>query len=238
MEKTINEKSKKINAEQLRELFDFTRKHYVDYHDLQCELADHLAHAIEQRWEEEPLLSFEEALQAEFKKFGIFGFSDIVAERHNALFKRYYRLVWREFRSVLTFPVLLIAVLATWGMYHSLMAYHHSYALFMLAFLVTSSWKLHRLKKQYRKKLKDTGHKWLFEEIIFSCGGFGVMMTVPMQFSHFVLDGEISPLLATVMSIVLSLMFIYDYVVLFRMPSKAKTYLQKVYPEYGLENLA
>lgn len=235
---TIREKTKKINAEQLAQLFDFTRKHYVEYHDLQSELADHLAHAIEQRWEEQPSLSFDEALQAEFKKFGIFGFSDIVAERHNALFKRYYGLVWQEFRSVLKLPVLLFTMVATWGMYHALMAYQYSHAFFMLAFLATSTWKLWQLKKQYRSTLKETGRKWLFEEIIFSCGGFGVMMTVPMQFCHFVLDGEISQPLAIMMAITLVLMFIYDYVVLFRMPARAKTHLQKVYPEYGMENLA
>lgn len=235
---TIKKQAKKINAEQLEQLFEFTRKHYVEYHDLQSELADHLAHAIEQRWEEQPSLSFDEALQAEFKKFGIFGFSDIVAERQNALFKRYYRLVWREFRAVLKLPVLLFAMVATWGMYHALMAWQHSYAFFMLAFLASSTWKLWQLRKQYRKSLKETGRKWLFEEIIFSCGGFGTMMTVPMQFCHFVLDGEISQPLAVIMAITLALMFIYDYLVLFRMPATAKTHLQKVYPEYGMENLA
>lgn len=235
---TITGQPKKINTEQLAQLFDFTRKHYVEYHDLQSELADHLAHAIEQRWEEEPSLSFDEALQTEFKKFGIFGFSDIVAERHNALFKRYYKLVWKEFRAVLKLPVLLFAMVATWGMYHTLVAWQYSYAFFMLGFLITSSWKLWRLKRQYRRNLKETGRKWLFEEIIFSCGGFGVMMSVPMQYAHFVLEDEISKPLAVAIAVTLVLMFIYDYVVLFRLPARAKAHLQKVYPEYGMENLA
>ncbi|WP_294823972.1 hypothetical protein [uncultured Flavobacterium sp.] len=239
MQKTIiQEGQKKISPEQLEHLFKFTRKHYVEYYDLQSELTDHLANAIEERWQEQPSLSFGEALQMEFRKFGVFGFSDIVAERQNALFKRYYRLVWREFRSVFTLPMVLVAMAGTWCMYSILMAYHHSYAFFMLAFLITSTWKLWRLKKQYRKSLKTTGRKWLFEEILFNCGGFGIMMTVPMQFCHFVLNGQISQPLAAVMAVVLILMFIYDYVVLFRMPARAKIYLQKVYPDFGMENLA
>ncbi len=47
MKKTVNEK-------QIERLFQFTREHYVKHYDLQSELVDHLANAIEQRWEETP----------------------------------------------------------------------------------------------------------------------------------------------------------------------------------------
>lgn len=238
MQKTMTVQAKKINAEQLEQLFEFTRKHYVEYHDLQCELTDHLAHGIEQRWQEQPTLSFDEALQAEFKKFGIFGFSDIVAERQNALFKRYYRLVWREFRSAFTPPLIVIVLATALVMYFCMMAWHHSYSIFMLGFLVASTWRLARISKQYRRNLKKTGRKWLFEEIIFSCGGFGVMMTMPVQFVNFVLEDELTQAPAMVIAGLLTLLFIYDYVVLFRMPARAKIHLQKVYPEYGMEDLA
>ncbi|MGQ2983620.1 hypothetical protein [Flavobacterium sp.] len=238
MQQTLTGQIKKINVEQLAQLFEFTRKHYVEYYDLQCELADHLAHSIEQRWEEEPSLSFDEALQAEFKKFGIFGFSDIVAERQNALFKRYYRLVWHEFRSAFTPPLILIILATALGMYCCMMAWHYSYSVFMLGFFVISTWRLSYISRQYRRNLKKTGRKWLFEEIIFSCGGFGVMMTVPIQFVNFVLENKLTQVSAMAISVILALLFIYDHVVLFRMPATAKTHLKKVYPEYGMENLA
>jgi hypothetical protein len=238
MQQTLTGQAKKINAEQLVQLFEFTRKHYVEYYDLQSELADHLAHAIEQRWEEHPSLSFDEALQAEFKKFGIFGFSDIVAERQNALFKRYYRLVWHEFRSAFTPPLVLIVLAIMLGMYSSMMAWHFSYSIFVLGFLVTSTWRLAQISRQYQRNLKETGRKWLFEEIIFGCGGFGVMMAMPVQFVNFVLEDELTPVSAMAIAIILTLLFIYDYVVLFRMPAMAKIHLQKVYPEYGMEHLA
>ena len=98
--------AKKIDHEQMQKLFTFTRQHFVEYYDLQAELADHLANAIEARWAEQPGLSFDEALHLEFKKFGIFGFSDIVEQRQNALFKKYYRLVWHEFRSTVSLPAI------------------------------------------------------------------------------------------------------------------------------------
>lgn len=42
----------KINTSQIDQLFIFTRQHYVEYYDLQSELADHLANAIEEQWKE------------------------------------------------------------------------------------------------------------------------------------------------------------------------------------------
>lgn len=63
----------KVNKSQIDELYAFTRKHFVEHYDLQTELVDHLAMAIEKQWEENEHLSFDKALQIEFKKFGVFG---------------------------------------------------------------------------------------------------------------------------------------------------------------------
>ncbi len=68
----------KLSKEQIQKLYTFTHQHYVEYYDLQTELVDHLANAIEEQWQENPKLSFDEALQIEFKKFGVFGFMDVV----------------------------------------------------------------------------------------------------------------------------------------------------------------
>ena len=43
----------KINIEQTNRLYECTRQHYVEYYDLQTELVDHLANAIEQKWLDE-----------------------------------------------------------------------------------------------------------------------------------------------------------------------------------------
>lgn len=46
----------KLNESQIEELYDFTRKHFVEYYDLQIELVDHLANGIESKWQENPCL--------------------------------------------------------------------------------------------------------------------------------------------------------------------------------------
>ncbi len=68
----------KLTDFQIQQLYTFTQKHYVDWYDVQTELVDHLANGIETQLEENPNLSFDDALKLEFKKFGIMGFSSVV----------------------------------------------------------------------------------------------------------------------------------------------------------------
>ena len=82
----------KLNTQQIDRLYQFTRQHYVEYYDLQTELVDHLANAIEEQWQENPKITFEEVLQKEFKKFGVFGFMDVVEKRQAAMNKKYNKI--------------------------------------------------------------------------------------------------------------------------------------------------
>ena len=97
----------KLTTEQIEKLYQFTRQHYVEYYDLQTELVDHLANAIEEQWQQNPKLSFEEALQIEFKKFGVFGFMDVVEQRQSALNKKYNKLVLNELKTFFSVPKII-----------------------------------------------------------------------------------------------------------------------------------
>jgi SPX domain protein involved in polyphosphate accumulation len=97
----------KINIEQTNRLYEFTRQHYVEYYDLQTELVDHLANSIETQWQENPKIDFEDALKVEFKKFGVFGFSDVVEKRQIALNKKYNKIVWKHFKEFFTLPKII-----------------------------------------------------------------------------------------------------------------------------------
>ena len=82
---------KTLSLEQIDQLYLFTRQHFVEWYDLQSELVDHLANAIETEWQENPKLSFDEALKVQFKKFGIFGFTGVIEERQKGLTKKIQR---------------------------------------------------------------------------------------------------------------------------------------------------
>jgi hypothetical protein len=229
---------KQVTPAQIEQLYSFTKEHFVKYYDLQTELVDHLANAIETQWEQNPDLNFDEALQTEFKKFGVYGFSDVVKQRQKALSKRYNKLLWGYFKQFFTFPHLLL----TAGMLvltYKLLEYEkvlYVALIVILAFTIIK--KIADYKRIYNKKVKDTGKRWLLEEIIFKGGSIAGLIGIPAQCIHFVIRDNTGAVTLWVLSIIFVLSALASYVVLFVIPAKAEEHLAAVYPEYNLENMS
>ncbi|HLW63373.1 MAG TPA: hypothetical protein VKY33_08225 [Flavobacterium sp.] len=100
----------KLTAEQIDVLFIFTKKHSVKHYDVQVELVDHLANAIEAQWKTNPNISFEKALQKEYKNFGVFGFSGLVEQKQTALQNHYWHIIKKEFINFFSVPKVIISV--------------------------------------------------------------------------------------------------------------------------------
>lgn len=102
-----------LSQEQVNALFAFCEKKRVVYYDVQVELVDHLANAIEDKMAKDPHASFEQSLQEVYKQFGIFGFSKIVSEYADNVYnhqrKTFYRLVKEQFK----WPKAVLLVIST-----------------------------------------------------------------------------------------------------------------------------
>jgi hypothetical protein len=96
--------SYELNDEQINELFSFCKKHYVHHYDVQVELVDHLANAIEEKINANPNLSFEKALDEVYKTFGYKGFAGIVEAKTIAIEKQYRKLRYKLFFAYFTWP--------------------------------------------------------------------------------------------------------------------------------------
>lgn len=226
---------KKITEEQYEQLFAFVRKHYVEYYDLQCELADHLANGIEALWEQNPHLSFDDALQREFKKFGIFGFMQVVEQRQAALHKKYTRLLWHYGKDFLRLPKIFLSIGLVVGMYTVVTFSPVAYSAMLLLLMVLSAIKLTGMYRGYRKRVKQTGKRWLLEDLIYRGGGMGTLLVLPYQLADFVFEGFVPAYASVLLAAWFVAVALYQYVILFVIPSKAKEHLLATYPEYKLE---
>ncbi len=83
----------KLTENHIKQLYKFTREHFVYHYDVQTELVDHLANDIEQTWEAKPQLTFEQARDVSFKKFGVFGFMNVVDKKQKAMGKKYWKII-------------------------------------------------------------------------------------------------------------------------------------------------
>lgn len=98
-----------LSKDQIDVLFDFTRKKYVHFYDLQVEIVDHLAAAIEDKMNVNRQLSFEEALAEVYQGFGIFGFAHVVREKEKQIDKQSFKMWRHEVKLLFTWPHLMLS---------------------------------------------------------------------------------------------------------------------------------
>lgn len=224
----------KITPQQTQQLYNFTRQHYVKHYDLQTELVDHLANGIERQWEENPKLTFEEALQKEFKKFGVFGFMDVVEQRQLVLTKKYNHIVWEHFKSFFKIPMIVLTITAVFLLkqllQHIIYADELAIGLFIGLLLLFFA-GLVRSKRKSRQQFKNSGKRWMFEEIIFNYGSAAGFTYLPLQIFLRIWEHTEHPLVIWITSFVLVAMTLLEYILLIQIPNKAESYLRQTYPE-------
>ncbi|APG65961.1 hypothetical protein LPB136_11565 [Tenacibaculum todarodis] len=231
----------KLTQENIQNLYKFTRKHYVYHYDVQTELVDHLANDIEQIWEESPKLSFEKARDTSFKKFGIFGFMDVIEAKQKQMNKRYRKIMWRFFKEWYTMPKIITTLTLVLGLFCLLQIPFSQYILLGVLFIlvVIDLRNLYiRRKEQQKQQKKDK--VFLLEAMIgdtrngFSgimfINSFNLVNAFKTDFSQ--LENHII-LLISFVAVAISILF---YVTGFLMPQKAQELLEETYPEYKMVN--
>lgn len=229
----------KVNPEQIERLYRFTLEHFVEHYDLQTELVDHLSNAIEEQWTENPKLSFEDALQNEFKKFGVFGFSEVVEKRQNAMQKRYFKFVWTHFISFFKLPKIILTFALIGLLFQTLYFFPFQefiiYTLILFFVIAFSKWQ-YQTNRLLKKHKKENRKRWLMEEIIYQ---FGLATAFPVMFQIFFyaskfgssgLESWYSQLFFSALFVLLTLFF---YIMIKIIPSQAEHYLKETYPEYS-----
>ncbi|WP_438968949.1 hypothetical protein [Nonlabens sp.] len=233
----------KVNAIQIEQLFQFTRKHYVEWYDLQSELVDHLANGIERQWLVDPELSFDDALQKEFKKFGVFGFMEVVEERQKSLGKKYSKLILKHVLEFFKLPKILMLVLLSVTVFYVLRLVDGSSDIFYgVLIAIFAAYFVLLVISSYRKKKKallSNEKSWLFKEIILNYGaGLGIGL-LPLYLFNILIPKSLNFQTMNIwvlgsFSFILVLMFIMIYIMHVEIPQKAEEYLEETYPEYKL----
>lgn len=105
-----------LTTDQIQSLFAFVKSKYVRYIDVQYELVDHLASAIEDEMQKDSKLSFDAALGKVYARFPITGFTNFIASKAGSLgnywLRRFYNLLLTYFTPPKIFLTILIYILS------------------------------------------------------------------------------------------------------------------------------
>lgn len=230
----------KLSKEQIEKLYAFTRKHYVVHYDLQTELVDHLSNGIEEQWQQNPKLSFDDALQVEFKKFGVFGFMDVVEKRQKAMNKRYRKILFRFVKEWFQLPKLLTTIAIFIMFFLVLHLKQASYVLMGSILILIAVDLFHQFKRRKKEKIQKRKKEKVFmlEAMIGDTrNGFSVLtftnvfnIVNAMRFNF----SELHSYWLALIAIAATLLCLTFYITAYVMPSKAQELLEETYPEYNL----
>lgn len=211
---------KKVTEEQIKELHSFTKRRFVEYYDVELELVDHLANGIEELWRAYPDLSFEEALQKEYKKFGVFGFVGMVENKQSELYNHYYKITFSALKSFFSIPkivltvamfLLLYAFGTTFKEYASI-----GYGIVFYGLFVYTLVDGFRQMIVIKRRQKRTRKKWLIDSVAnqFYAIPFGIIFVSIFNLSNSVL-GLYREEVLTTSRIILASGFLTLFILLF-----------------------
>jgi len=232
----------KLTNQQINSLYTFTRQHYVEYYDLQTELVDHLANDIETIWIDTPSLTFERARDQSFKKFGVYGFMDVIEKRQKTMHKRYLKYLWNYLKEWFKLPQIIITLTIFSGFYMlfnleiSIIVSYYIFAGLVFIFSTFALFKGIMLKKEAKRRQKASSKTWMLQEIIFqqNTGGIGIFYLNMFSFctlDEYIFSSSITILITSICFTIAVLVLYISYSVF---PKQAEKLLNETYPEYKL----
>ena len=231
-----------ITPEQTEKLFKFCREHYVYHYDLKVELVDHLASSIEEQWETDPTLTFEEALWKTFRKFGVTGFSKVKEQKQKELRKKYNRMQWNYLLSFFSWPKIMLTAACTLALSTLFKLIENDlwviapYFGAMLLFLVYYYYKIY--PKNY-KRGKINGKKFMLLEQLQGAQFMTLLfIQIPIQIPNFWNMAQSTSMQSTLGIFAVSLLIVVFtialYGQLFYVQNKIKEHFSEQFPEFAL----
>ncbi len=173
-----------LTKQEIDYLFEFVRKKNIHFYDLQLEIVDHLAMLIEEKMEEDNVLTVQTALPIVYLKFGIFGFAHIVQQKQRALEKASNLNFWQMFKIQFNWPNLLRSVClfaVTYSAFTILQLKVCAYLILVLVIIGVSYTVLNTLRIKKLKKQLLFLNTLPFANIGFS---LAVQITINMCFNN------------------------------------------------------
>lgn len=235
-------KNNKLTPEQIEELFAFCRKHFVKHYDLQIELVDHLAAAIEDQINKEDHATFESALNNTFKNFGIYGFSKVKEQKQKALERKYRNLIIKYTFEYYRLPKLIITIACTLILFTAIRMVHNPFWIIIPYFFALAGSVSYYLFWLYPKRYKINVEKGMSFMILdyLKDKQFVAMfiLQIPIQSIQisYLMDYQLlsNLLLAFIISFLLVTLTIFLYISLFILPDKIREHFKEQFPQFQI----
>jgi|SRR5690242_13010670 hypothetical protein len=221
-----------LSSEQIDQLFEFCEKHFVRHYDLQVELVDHLANAIEEQMKKDRNLTFEKTLTNVYESFGSTGFGRLISEKRIAAEKEGKRMFWKFFKENLRWPKILLLLLIVSSAYSLFTINVLFFRTFFISLMLGCQIiEMHSIYK-FSRTISSGGKKFLTWEFSRGSGLFFVLLFVPFYSEIF--EKSFPPALHSTWHVLFSSMMLAILVIItiadMQVLACLKTKLRRDYP--------
>jgi len=211
---------KKVTENEITQLHQFVQSRFVEFYDVELELVDHLANGIEAQWQENPNLSFEEAKQMEFKKFGIFGFTGVVERKETELTSIYIKDLIIHLKIFFSFPKIVFSLavfLVLFALGYKGGEIGQSILVYMLLTLFVAYIGVGMHWNYSIKKTRKKEHKYILDSIAIKVFFGGIVMPLIIQTPNFISFSarHYSVVSLVVLSLLILLLGLWSYITIF-----------------------
>ena len=225
-------------------LFRACENRDVFHYDVQVELVDHLASAIEEQWIEDPKIPFKYALYVAAKKFGPTGFSQIKEQKQKELSRKYNLILWHYLLEFYRWPKMLLTLTLSFGvllLLKNISGLHWVFLSYTMVLCIGAV--VYDLRYKSKHKIHTVGNKsfLLLKQLknlqsaaLFLCCSPVLSFTIfnMMREVKLSLPSNNVLLFPIALFIVSSIIVLFGY--FFYIPQKIKEHFSEQFPEFAL----
>lgn len=161
---------RKMTQENIDYLFRIVEQNGVEYYDVQVEMVDHFASAVERNWERNPKATFADSFIEEYKKLKDIDFELIQSEKEAALQKKYKKIQWRYIQDFFNWPKIALTAFLSYIIYQSffLLTNYLNFVVLivLLDFLIIAIVSFFVYPRKFSIKLKENKKFLIIEQLI------------------------------------------------------------------------
>jgi hypothetical protein len=235
---------RKLTPDQIEYLFTFVEQRDVKYYDVQMELIDHFASAIEKRWESNSGLSFEEAFSNEQRRFSRYDFSEIIEEKEKALQKKNRKIEHRYILDFFSWPKIVATSFVTLLIYQVFSLFINYFrfvnSVVIADFLLVAAFSFLVYPRKYKVDLNVNKEFLLLQHLksgqhyFMSVGRLPA--TILMCLFIFTKDSEFTfidhPAFKVIVAFLISLSVIFFFATGFYVPKRVKADFIREFPQF------
>lgn len=221
---------RKLTDLEINKIETFLKKKEVIYYDLKMELLDHLCNSIEDEWEKNPEIKFNDALLKVYKTFGIFGFATIIEKREESLGRYYRKSILKHVLTWCKLPQIVLTLILGYSLFLLLGInnYFPVKEIILATGLVIATIRSVQMEIEKRKKIKLSQPIFVMDKVITEAGGFFHILNMLNIF--FILSSNLPPVIDQWIWTIIGLFYcLFIYHLFFDFPKNRQKYFKFKY---------